>query len=267
MQKSPRAFRLRPQLKRPLAVASGGLTLGSRARFCPALCYVRREVETAREATCPKVRDMENEVRRARRTSAPFGWKASGLQALPAGLFFCFFGASGLPVSSGCGGIPPKCVRMQVRSTRPCSAVGRYIPLHEASCVRRAGRRSGAVGSSVTEGPMTKQHREALQVQSMHQEGEAALRRLQEHDFGLQENDCRPCFWPRRGACNEMQESCGAFFAQSHAGRLLQRRFKGLFRDARSVSFRPLVTSPGKFETDGGRDSAHGRHGERRSNA
>ena len=189
MQKSPRAFRLRPQLKRPLAVASGGLTLGSRARFCPALCYVRREVETAREATCPKVRDMENEVRRARRTSAPFGWKASGLQALPAGLFFCFFGASGLPVSSGCGGIPPKCVRMQVRSTRPCSAVGRYIPLHEASCVRRAGRRSGAVGSSVTEGPMTKQHREALQVQSMHQEGEAALRRLQEHDFGLQEND------------------------------------------------------------------------------
>lgn len=139
MQKSPRAFRLRPQLKRPLAVASGGLTLGSRARFRPALCYVRREVETAREATCPKVRDMENEVRRARRTSAPFGWKASGLQALPAGLFFCFFGASGLPVSSGCGGIPPKCVRMQVRSTRPCSAVGRYIPLHEASCVRRAG--------------------------------------------------------------------------------------------------------------------------------
>ena len=127
-------------------------------------------------------------------SSAPFGWKASGLQALPAGLFFCFFGASGLPVSSGCGGIPPKCVRMQVRSTRPCSAVGRYIPLHEASCVRRAGRRSGAVGSSVTEGPMTKQHREALQVQSMHQEGEAALRRLQEHDFGLQENDCRPCF-------------------------------------------------------------------------
>ena len=103
MQKSPRAFRLRPQLKRPLAVASGGLTLGSRARFRPALCYVRREVETAREATCPKVRDMENEVRRARRTSAPFGWKASGLQALPAGLFFCFFGASGLPVSSGCG--------------------------------------------------------------------------------------------------------------------------------------------------------------------
>lgn len=95
MQKSPRAFRLRPQLKRPLAVASGGLTLGSRARFRPALCYVRREVETAREATCPKVRDMENEVRRARRTSAPFGWKASGLQALPAGLFFCFFGASG----------------------------------------------------------------------------------------------------------------------------------------------------------------------------
>lgn len=87
MQKSPRAFRLRPQLKRPLAVASGGLTLGSRARFRPALCYVRREVETAREATCPKVRDMENEVRRARRTSAPFGWKASGLQALPAGLF------------------------------------------------------------------------------------------------------------------------------------------------------------------------------------
>lgn len=146
------------------------------------------------DTTCPKVRDMENEVRRARRTSAPFGWKASGLQALPAGLFFCFFGASGLPVSSGCGGIPPKCVRMQVRSTRPCSAVGRYIPLHEASCVRRAGRRSGAVGSSVTEGPMTKQHREALQVQSMHQEGEAALRRLQEHDFGLQENDCRPCF-------------------------------------------------------------------------
>ena len=67
MQKSPRAFRLRPQLKRPLAVASGGLTLGSRARFRPALCYVRREVETAREATCPKVRDMENEVRRARR--------------------------------------------------------------------------------------------------------------------------------------------------------------------------------------------------------
>ena len=66
MQKSPRAFRLRPQLKRPLAVASGGLTLGSRARFRPALCYVRREVETAREATCPKVRDMENEVRRAR---------------------------------------------------------------------------------------------------------------------------------------------------------------------------------------------------------
>ena len=103
MQKSPRAFRLRPQLKRPLAVASGGLTLGSRARFRPALCYVRREVETAREATCPKVRDMENEVRRARRTSAPFGWKASGLQALPAGLFFCFFGASGLPASSGCG--------------------------------------------------------------------------------------------------------------------------------------------------------------------
>lgn len=194
MQKSPRAFRLRPQLKRPLAVASGGLTLGSRARFRPALCYVRREVETAREATCPKVRDMENEVRRARRTSAPFGWKASGLQALPAGLFFCFFGASGLPASPGCGGIPPKCVRMQVRSTRPCSAVGRHLPLHEASCVRRAGRRSGAVGSSVTEGPMTKQHREALQVQSMHQEGEAALRRLQEHDFGLQENDCRPCF-------------------------------------------------------------------------
>ena len=194
MQKSPRAFRLRPQLKRPLAVASGGLTLGSRARFRPALCYVRWEVETAREATCPKVRDMENEVRRARRTSAPFGWKASGLQALPAGLFFCFFGASGLPASSGSGGIPPKCVRMQVRSTRPCSAVGRYIPLHEASCVRRAGRRSGAAGSSVTEGPMTKQHREALQVQSMHQEGEAALRRLQEHDFGLQENDCRPCF-------------------------------------------------------------------------
>ena len=76
-------------------------------------------------------------------SSAPFGWKASGLQALPAGLFFCFFGASGLPASSGCGGIPPKCVRMQVRSTRPCSAVGRYIPLHEASCVRRAGRRSG----------------------------------------------------------------------------------------------------------------------------
>ena len=173
MQKSARAFRLCPQLKRPLAVASGGLTLGSRARFRPALCYVRREVETAREATCPKVRDMENEVRRARRTSAPFGWKASGLQALPAGLFFCFFGASGLPASSGCGGIPPKCVRMQVRSTRPCSAVGRYIPLHEASCVRRAGRRSGAAGSSVTEGPMTKQHREALQVQLMHQEGEA----------------------------------------------------------------------------------------------
>ena len=194
MQKSPRAFRLRPQLKRPLAVASGGLTLGSRARFRPALCYVRREVETAREATCPKVRDMENEVRRARRTSAPFGWKASGLQALPAGLFFCFFEASGLPASPGCGGIPQKSVRMQVRSTRPCSAVGRYIPLHEASCVRRAGRRSGAAGSSVTEGPMTKQHREALQVQSMPQEGEAALRRLQEHDFGLQENDCRPCF-------------------------------------------------------------------------
>ena len=68
MQKSPRAFRLRPQLKRPLAVASGGLTLGSRARFRPALCYVRWEVETAREATCPKVRDMENEVRRAWRT-------------------------------------------------------------------------------------------------------------------------------------------------------------------------------------------------------
>ena len=88
MQKSPRAFHLRQHLKRPLAVASGGLTLGSRARFRPALCYVRREVETAREATCPKVRDMENEVRRARRTSAPFGWKASGLQALPAGLFF-----------------------------------------------------------------------------------------------------------------------------------------------------------------------------------
>ena len=87
MQKSPRAFHLRQHLKRPLAVASGGLTLGSRARFRPALCYVRREVETAREATCPKVRDMENEVRRARRTSAPFGWKASGLQALPAGLF------------------------------------------------------------------------------------------------------------------------------------------------------------------------------------
>ena len=41
---------------------------------------------------------------------------------------------------------------------------------------------------------MTKQHREGLLVQSMHQEGEAALRRLQEHDFGLQENDCRPFF-------------------------------------------------------------------------
>lgn len=161
MQKSPRAFRLRPQLKRPLAVASGGLTLGSRARFRPALCYVRREVETAREATCPKVRDMESEVRRARRTSAPFGWKASGLQALPAGLFFLLLRSLGFACFVG---------------------------------LRRAGRRSGAAGSSVTEGPMTKQHREALQVQSMHQEGEAALRRLQEHDFGLQENDCRPCF-------------------------------------------------------------------------
>lgn len=139
MQKSPRAFRLRPQLKRPLAVASGGLTLGSRARFRPALCYVRREVETAREATCPKVRDMENEVRRAQRTSAPFGWKASGLQALPAGLFFCFFGASGLPVSSGCGGIPPKCVRMQVRSTRPCSAGG--ILCAEGREAERRGRK------------------------------------------------------------------------------------------------------------------------------
>lgn len=88
MQKSPRAFRLRPHLKRPLAVACGGLTLGLREGLRPALCYVRREVETARGAPCPKVRDMENEVRRARRTSAPFGWKASGLQALPAGLFF-----------------------------------------------------------------------------------------------------------------------------------------------------------------------------------
>lgn len=143
MQKSPRAFRLRPQLKRPLAVASGGLTLGSRARFRPALCYVRREVETAREATCPKVRDMENEVRRARRTSAPFGWKASGLQALPAGLFFCFFGASGLPASSGCGGIPPKCVRMQVRSTRPCSAdpSARGVLCAEGREAERRGRK------------------------------------------------------------------------------------------------------------------------------
>ena len=191
MQKSARAFRLCPQLKRPLAVASGGLTLGSRARFRPALCYVRREVETAREATCPKVRDMENEVRRARRTSAPFGWKASGLQALPAGLFFCFFGASGFVW------LRRNHAKMRQNASAFHEAVQRsraIYPLHEASCVRRAGRRSGAAGSSVTEGPMTKQHREALQVQLMHQEGEAALRRLQEHDFGLQENDCRPCF-------------------------------------------------------------------------
>ena len=88
MQKSARAFRLCPQLKRPLAVASGGLTLGSRARFRPALCYVRREVETAREATCPKVRDMENEVRRARRTSAPFVGKLQACRRCPRASFF-----------------------------------------------------------------------------------------------------------------------------------------------------------------------------------
>lgn len=108
MQKSPRAFRLRPQLKRPLAVASGGLTLGSRARFRPALCYVRWEVETAREATCPKVQDMENEVRRARRTSAPFGWKASGLQALPAGLFFLLLRSLGFACFVGLRRNPSK---------------------------------------------------------------------------------------------------------------------------------------------------------------
>ena len=64
------------------------VNLGSWARFRPALCYVRREVETAREATCPKVRDMENEVRRARRTSAPFGWKASACRRCPRASFF-----------------------------------------------------------------------------------------------------------------------------------------------------------------------------------
>ena len=171
MQKSPRAFRLRPQLKRPLAVASGGLTLGSRARFRPALCYVRWEVETAREATCPKVRDMENEVRRARRTSAPFGWKASGLQALPAGLFFCFFGASGLPASSGCGGIPPKCVRMQARSTRLQRSQG-YILCTRRLCVRE-GRGGGAArqGSSKLQKAHRRNSTGGLQVQSSHQEG------------------------------------------------------------------------------------------------
>lgn len=192
MQKSPRAFHLRPHLKRPLAVASGGLTLGSRARFRPALCYVRREVETAREATCPKVRDMENEVRRARRTSAPFGWKASGLQALPAGLFFA-------------SSEPRVCLlRRAAAESRQNASECKCVPRGRAArsgdisrCTRRlvcGGQGGGAAGSSVTEGTMTKQHREALQVQSMHQEGEAALRRLQEHDFGLQENDCRPCF-------------------------------------------------------------------------
>ena len=117
-----------------------------------------------------------------------------------------------------------------------------------------AGRRSGAVGSSVTEGPMTKQHREALQVQSMHQEGEAALRRLQEHDFACRKTTAGLVFDLGGALATRCKNPVGRSSLKS-CGASPAEAFQGFVPRCSKCSFRPLVTSPGKFETDGGRDS------------
>lgn len=82
----------------------------------PTRCYIRRKVETGLARRCRKVRVMENDVRRAPRTSAPFGWKASGLQALPAGLFFCRFQAY-------FGDAPLSSIMTGLLGSRPCGSL------------------------------------------------------------------------------------------------------------------------------------------------